>query len=237
MIRPQGLSISVLCHYYKNMKKIFLTIMLFLNACSPVNASSAAQAVNVYSTSAAQPWLAELHDCAAEQSVLIRGSAHESADIVLRLGQPGTLTTPAFQVGSDEVLVIVNRVHPFNNLSTEQVRGLFTGEISDWSGIASSKTGRVQVWVFAQGEDVQEVFAKTLAGSSLVSNARLATSPDAMAQAIANDENAIGILSRHWKKGNVAEVYVVASAPVLAITSSVPQGILKDLLACLQGPT
>jgi hypothetical protein len=226
-----------LCHYYDNMKKLFLMIILILSACAPASASSTAQVVQVYSTSAAQPWLAELYSCAAEQSIVIRESEKESADIVLRLGQPATLATPAFQVGTDEVLVVVNRVHPFNNLSAEQVRGLFTGEIGDWSEIIPSKTGKVQVWVFAQGADVQEVFAKTLAGSSPVSSARLATSPDAMAQAIAGDENAIGILSRHWKMGNVSEVYVATSAPVLAITSSAPQGMLKDLLACLQGST
>jgi ABC-type phosphate transport system substrate-binding protein len=218
------------------MKKFFLTMMLLITACAPTGGSASAQIVNVYSTPAAQPWLAELYTCAAGQSVLIRESGKESADIVLRLDQPATLSTPAFQVGTDDVLVVVNRVQPFNDLSADQVRGLFTGEISDWSEIAPSKTGKVQVWVFAQGEDVQEVFAKTLPGSALVSSARLATSPEAMAQAVASDENAIGILSRHWKKGNVAEVYVAASAPVLAITSSAPQGALKDVLACLQGP-
>ncbi len=154
--------------------------------------------------------------------------------VVLRLGEPASLSTPAFQVDTDDVLVIVNQVHPFNNLTTEQMRGLFSGKINDWSRIDPSKTGQVQVWVFAQDEDVQEVFAKTLAGLPIVSTARLATSPDEMSQAIANDENAIGILSRHWKKGNVSDVYVAVSAPVLAITPSEPQGIVKDLLACLQ---
>jgi len=220
-----------LCHY-ENMGKIFLILILVLSACAPASASPTPQVVTVYSTSAAQPWLAKLYSC--QQSVIVREPVKESADIVLRLGEPANLSTPAFQVGTDDVLVVVNRTQPFNNLSAEQVRALFSGQINDWSLIDPSKTGKVQVWVFAQGEDVQEVFAKTLAGQPIVSTARLATSPDEMSQAIANDENAIGILSRHWKMGNVSDVYVAASAPVLAVTPSEPQGIIKDLLACLQ---
>jgi hypothetical protein len=56
-----------------------------------------------------------------------------------------------------------------------------------------------------------------------------------MSRAIANDPNAVGILSRRWKTEDVSDVYVAASAPVLAITPSEPQGVIKDLLACLQG--
>lgn len=217
--------------------KIFLGIILLLSRCAPAGASSSPQVVTVYSTFAAQPWLAKLYDCATQQSIVIRETAKDDADIVLRLGEPTGLSTPAFQVDSDEIVVIVNQVHPFNKLSAEQVRGLFTGQTRDWSQIDPSKTGKVQVWVFAQGEDVQEVFARTLPGSQVTSSARLATSPDAMSQAIANDENAIGILSRHWKTGNVADVYVATSAPVLAITPLIPQGTVKGLLACLQGTT
>ena len=215
------------------MKKFLLVLILLLSACAPAGPSSA-PVVNVSASFATQSWLAELYDCAGKQSVIVRETEKESADIILRLGEPANLSTPAFQVDSDEVLVVVNRVHPFNKLNAEQVQALFSGQISDWGQIDASKTGKVQVWVFAPGEDVQQVFAQTLGGIPVVSTARLATSPDEMSQAVANDENAIGILSRHWKMGNVAEVYVAASAPVLALTPVEPQGAVKDLLACLQ---
>jgi len=218
-----------------NMRKNFFPLFLLLTACATASISSTPQVVTVYATSTTQPWLAELYDCAKQQSVPIRESVKESADIVLRLGQPANLSTPGFQVDSDDVLIVVNLVRSPNSLNAEQVRDLFTGQINDWGQIDPSKPGKVQVWVFAQGSDMQEVFAKTLVGRAVVSNARLATSPDEMSQAIASDENAVGILSRHWKTASVADVYVTASAPVLAITPSEPQGVVKDLLACLQG--
>jgi hypothetical protein len=90
------------------------------------------------------------------------------------------------------------------------------------------------VWVFAEGEDVQGVFASTLGGNPVVSTARLATSPDEMSTAVASDQNAIGVLSRYWKAGNVTEVFTAASAPVLAITLTEPREAVSQLIACLQ---
>jgi hypothetical protein len=48
------------------------------------------------------------------------------------------------------------------------------------------------------------------------------------------ESNAIGILPRHWMAGDVREVYSVAKVPVLAITQSEPQGMLNQLIGCLQ---
>jgi hypothetical protein len=55
-----------------------------------------------------------------------------------------------------------------------------------------------------------------------------------MSQAIANDVNAVGILTRHWKAGNVSDVFTVTTVPVLAIPSSDPQGVVQQVIACLQ---
>jgi hypothetical protein len=210
---------------------------LALSACGPANPSQALtpQVITVYSTAAAQPWLTRLFNCASGQSaVLSVVNEPQSAMVLLRLGEPASLSTPSFQVGTEAVLVVVNQQHASSSLSVEQVRGLFSGQINDWSQIDSSKTGRVQVWVFAQDEDVQQVFANTLMDDPISSSARLATSPEEMSQAIANDDNAIGILSQQRMTGNITQVYTEASVPVLAITPSEPQGVLGELLGCMQ---
>jgi hypothetical protein len=208
-----------------------------LSSCAPATPSPTPQVIRVYATPSAETQIQELAGCAGQDPSLaiVRTADPLSADVVFRIGEPGHLTTPAFQVDTDEILVVVNKVHPFNKLTAEQVRALFTGQVTDWSGIDPNKTGAVQVWVYAPGEDVEQLFEKAaLGGSPVTSTARMATSPDEMSQAIANDVNAIGVLSRHWKAGNTVEVFVAASAPVLAITPSEPQGALKDILACLQ---
>ncbi len=224
--------------YGAMMKKFLLCILLFATACGaapPEQPTPTLAVVRLYATAATQAWQTELFDCAAKQSAALVLSDPGSADIILRIGEPHNLSMPAFQLGWEEILVIVNKTHSFDRLKTEQAAELFTGEISDWSQISPTETGAVQVWVFDAGEDAQQVFATTLAGKPVVSSARLVTSPEEMSRAIANDPNAVGILSRRWKTENVSDVYVAASAPVLAITPSEPQGVVKDLLACLQG--
>lgn len=220
------------------MKKILLFFLFLITACSPTPANTATPTpavIKIYATSATQAWQTELFKCAAKQSAVLTLSDPGSADLAIRIGEPESLSMPAFQLGWEEILVIVNQAHSFQQLRTEQVAGLFTGEISEWSQIAATETGKVQVWVFADGDDAQQVFAKTLSGKPIVSSARLATSPEEMSQAIANDPYAVGILARRWKTGNLLDVYVAASAPILAITPTEPQGAVKDLLACLQG--
>jgi len=93
----------------------------------------------------------------------------------------------------------------------------------------------VQVWVYASDEDVQVVFDQfVMEGRSVTPAARLAVNSQQMSDTLVKEANAVGILPRHWKVGDVREVFNIATAPVLAITQSKPEGVIKELLACLQ---
>ena len=82
---------------------------------------------------------------------------------------------------------------------------------------------------------MQQVFEQTgLGGTPVASTARLATGPDEMAQAIANDVNAIGVFTSHWNTESMSVLFTGATVPVLASTSSEPQGSLPQILDCLQ---
>jgi hypothetical protein len=207
------------------MKRLFLSLLLLtvLTACGTPT-PQAVPTINVYATSAAQPWLSELYDCAASASVTLNVTP-DAPDIFLRLGEPQGLVTPAFKVDTEEILVVVNRLSPVQNLTIEQARALFEGQ-----GDAS-----LQIWVYAQGEDAQGAFEQAvMEGRSVASNARLAVDPQQMSDVLNANINAVGVLPRHWKMGDTREVLTVASVPVLAITLSEPTGVVRDLIACLQ---
>ena len=70
------------------------------------------------------------------------------ADIILRVGEPEFLASPAYQIDTEEILIVTHRQSPVQNLTLEEARALFAGQ-----GDPS-----VQVWVYASEEDVQEVF-------------------------------------------------------------------------------
>jgi phosphate transport system substrate-binding protein len=147
------------------------------------------------------------------------------ADISLRLGEPDFLVTPAYQVDTEEVLVVTHRQSPLQNMAVEEVRELFAGQ-----GGPS-----VQVWVYAAGEDVQGVFEQVvMQGRSITSSARLAISPQHMSDTLNNEPNSVGILPRRWRAGDARFIYTIPDVPVLALVTSAPQGAIQAIIACLQ---
>lgn len=206
---------------------LFLFFLFIFSACSTSTPRPAPQVVPVFSSSAAEPWLSGLYDCAAQQNgiVLSRVDDASAADIVLRVGEPPFLDSPAYQIDAEEILIVTHRQSPVQNLTLEEARALFAGQ-----GDPS-----VQVWVYASGEDVQDVFDQlVMAGGTVAPSARIASNPQHMSDTLVNESNSVGILPRHWKVGDVRDVLTVGTVPVLAITDSEPQGVVKELIACLQ---
>lgn len=203
----------------------FLFLPLLLSACTTGTPPATPQVVSVFSTSAAQPWLSEMYECAGTASVIARVDDPASADIALRVGEPEFLASPAYQIDTEEILVVTQRQSPVQNLTVEQARALFAGQ-----GDPS-----VQVWVYASGEDVQEVFDRlVMQGQSITPAARLTVDPQHMSDTLVNEPDTVGILPRHWRVGDAREVLSIASVPVLAITSKEPEGDIRELIACLQ---
>jgi len=211
-------------------KKVLLCLIPFLLSallfsCSPATLSVTPALITVYSTSAAQPWLPKLYECAGTASAISRVDDPSVADIALRVGEPAGLHSPAFQIDTEEILIVTHRQSPVQNLTLEGARELFAGH-----GDPS-----LQVWVYASGEDVQELFNQiVMTGRSVDPSARLAVNPQQMSDTLVNEINAVGVLPRHWKAGDVREVFSVATVPVLAVTASEPQGVIQELLVCLQ---
>lgn len=202
---------------------IFFSILI--SSCTTTPTPATPRIVSVYSTPTAEPWLPPLYKCAGTSTIIFRAEDPSSADIVLRVGEPKVLTLSAFQIDSEDILIVTHRQSPIQNLTRESARALFAGQ-----GDPS-----VQVWVYAPEADVQEVFDQfVMVGLSVTSSARIAVTPQQMSDTLVKVSNAVGILPRHWKAGDDREVFKVATVPVLALTTSEPQGEVKDLIACLQ---
>lgn len=205
---------------------LIVLFSLWLASCSTSTPPSpTSQVIPVYSTSAAEPWLYSVYECAGSSAVISRVDDPAAAEIVLRVGEPASLDTPAFQIDTEEILIVTHRQSPIQNLNLEGARALFAGQ-----GDPS-----VQVWVYASGEDVQEVLERVvMTGSHVSSSARLAANPQQMSDTLVNEVNTVGILPRHWKVGDARDVFSVATVPVLAIIDTEPQSGVKELIACLQ---
>lgn len=209
-------------------KSFIVSLILFsflISSCSTTPTPAIPRIISVYSTPAAEPWLSPLYQCAGTSSIISRVDDASSADIVLRVGEPKILASPAFQIDSEDILIVTHRQSPVQNLTLESARALFAGQ-GDQS---------VQVWVYEPEQDVQEVFEEfVMAGLSVTASARIAVTPQQMSDKLVHESNAVGILPRHWKAGDDREVFKVATVPVLALTASEPKGVIRELIACLQ---
>jgi hypothetical protein len=223
----------------KNSLSILILACILITACNSATPTATSGPITVQYTAATTPWLAGIYNCAGANVVTADQRAGDflepqSVDLTIRIGPPGNLASPAYQIGSEDILVIVNPQNRVKVLSAQQVRELFTGQTVNWQGVGGSKDP-VQVWVYSSGEDVQQIFEQAAVGDSPVtSTARLASSPDEMAQAIGSDMNAVGILTRSLLGGNVYAATTVATVPVLALTQAEPLVAVQELLACLQ---
>jgi hypothetical protein len=211
------------------MRKIFIFSLIFfsllLSSCSTNAPQPTLDVVSVYSSSSATPWLSDLYVCAESVATIRLSDSPSDADIRLQVGEPGYLSSFAYQIDTEEILIATHRQSPVQNLTLEEAQALFAG-LGDPS---------VQVWMYAPDEDVFKVFDQfVMKGRSVSSSARVALSPQQMSDVLNVEPNAVGILPRHWKAGDVREVYSVATVPVLAITQSKPQGAVNQLIGCLQ---
>lgn len=202
-----------------------LTLLFLISSCSTSTPQTPLQVVSVSSSSSATPWLGDLYDCAESVAVIRLADTPSDADVRLQVGEPKFLSGFAYQIDKEEILIVTHRQSPVQNITLEDARFLFAG-LGDPS---------VQVWVYASGEDVADVFDQfVMKGRTVSSSALVAVNPQQMSDVLNAESNAVGILPRHWKAGNAREVYLVADVPVLAITQTEPQGVVNQLIGCLQ---
>ena len=201
-------------------------LLVLVASCAPTaTPTPGTQIVSVYATPATQPWLPDVFACAPDGTVISVADDPVSADITLRLGEPDILATPAYQIDTEEILVVTHRQSPLQNMTADEVRELFAGQ-----GDPS-----VQVWVYSSEEDVQKVFGQAvMQGRGVTSLARLATDPQHMSDTLNTEPNTVGILPRHWKAGDSRFVFTIPDVPVLAIVSDKPQDGTRAIIACLQ---
>ena len=101
------------------------------------------------SLSAASSTLTDLYNCSTPSTAILL-SDPQSADITIRLGPPDSLSSPAFQIGTDDVAVIVQPQNNTDNLTADQIHSIFLGQVTNWKDVGGSDMP-IQVWTYAQG--------------------------------------------------------------------------------------
>jgi hypothetical protein len=199
---------------------IFL-LSSFLISCSTPQPTSQTQIVTINYSPFIESQMNEVYACANDLSIILKVT-NESPEITFRFGEPDILLNFAYQIGEEEIVVVTNSQNDLQMLSLNEMQNLFaSGE---------------NVWVYAEGEEMQKVFDQvTMQGRGVSSSAKVASNPKIMIQMMEENPNAVGFIPKSLLTQNLKEIYSVGVFPVLALTETEPQRAVKSLIVCLQG--
>jgi phosphate transport system substrate-binding protein len=133
-------------------------------------------------------------------------------------------------VGKDKIKVLIHRDNPVANLTKEQLKGIFTGKITNWKDVGGKDMPLIVVWTKFLGGNY--LFAKTILDSHPLTKdiVEVGTSVDAR-QMVSSTPGAIGIgplavVSEIVKSPKTPEV----ERPITLITKGKPSPNVKILI-------
>ena len=115
---------------------------------------------------------------------------------ISKLSALGIMSAPASEhlLGLDGIAVIVNSSNLIETLTKDQLAGIFSGTVVDWSEV-SGQHGKINVYAPDDRSGTYDTFKTVALGSKrLVNTARRFEDNRALADAIAADRNGIGIV-------------------------------------------
>jgi len=162
---------------------------------------------------------------------------NNQTDLVLWLGEKPASFSFAAPIGWESISVVLNQHNPLNHLRSEDVRALFSGNVTNWKQLEGEERP-VSVWVYPDEDEIQHQFASFLeANRPFTSLAFLATTPAIVIEAVSSDPGAIGFIPTAWIDASVKPVRLEVespSLPILVLSTTEPIGAARDFIACLQ---
>jgi phosphate transport system substrate-binding protein len=98
-------------------------------------------------------------------------------------------------IARDGIAVIIQAANPVNGLTKDQVKGIFAGEIEDWSEVGGSE-GPVRPVTREQGSGTRGAFQELVMGETkIATDAMVQDSNGSIREVISNDPGAVGYIS------------------------------------------
>ena len=152
-------------------------------------------------------------------------------------------------VGRDAIAVIVHPSNPVDDLSAEQLHGIFTGQITNWSEVGGADAP-ISPYIVTAGSATRSVFQSVILDGADYAGAQV-VEPDArMVPTVARDTNGIGQISFSFTFGTdaVRPIAVGGEAasvenpsypitrPLYITTRGEPEGAVAEFLAWALSP-
>ena len=149
------------------------------------------------------------------------------------------------EIARDGLAVVVNPRNPINTLTLEQVRDIYSGNITDWSVLDGNKA-KIHLVTREDGSGTRSSFESLVMGKTpITAKAMVQDSNGAVRQLVADDSSAIGFISLGLVDKTVKAIdlngvvpsreHVIdgtynLSRPFLFLSLAEPAGLAKDFI-------
>ena len=128
----------------------------------------------------------------------------------------------ATTIAYDGIAIITNNNNPIRNITIDQIKGIYTGEITNWSEIEGGKDWPIVVISREDGSGTRDTFQEMIGFKSeeLVANAMITNGTGAIKEMVAGNKNAIGFVSFEYLDDKVNIVNVENAEPTAEFVQS-----------------
>lgn len=121
------------------------------------------------------------------------------------------------QIGKDGIVVVVNKDNSISDLTVNQTKDIFSGNITEWTKITGASGTKINVITREDGSGTRDGFQSIVMGGKngtpILKTAVVQSSTEAILQAVKGDPNAIGYISLASLNGDVKAVKINGVAP------------------------
>src|SRR4029077_18077063 len=118
-------------------------------------------------------------------------------DEIATLSSLGDMTSPASEhvLGLDGIAVIVNSSNPVRFLSKDQIRGIFSGNVTDWTQVGGAQQRSINIYARDAKSGTWDTFKSLVLGDApLTSTAQRIEDSRQLSDRVANDPSGIGFV-------------------------------------------
>lgn len=167
--------------------------------------------------------------------------------------KPDEMRLKPIVIARDAIAVIVHPSNPMKNLSMSQIREIFSGKLTKWSGISLTDVDReIHVITREEGSGTRGAFDELVMGTGEVTpRAVVQDSNGSVRETVADDPGAIGYISLGLVDRRVKALAIDGIAatrqnvlngkyrivrPFLFVVMEEPRGEIKDFIDFVLGP-
>lgn len=192
-------------------KIIIIVIIAIILAYIMINPNESYERIDVVGSTSMQPLAEQLADNFMENNskikifvqgggsgMGIRSTDDGLADIGMSsksLSDDEKDNITELELGKEGIVISVSNKNNITELSTEQIRDIFNGNITDWKEVGG-KSGKINVITREEGSGTRSAFESVVMDDTkIINNAIVQSSTESVKQSVASDPNAIGYIS------------------------------------------